>query len=106
MAVKNIKVDVHCLGPRWVTIESNKYRLYVNDDMVTERNWIWEISHYIREDIWVELEHGVENIIKIEPILNPSNSTAQFVLKGLTINNSITPDDNINRTQLSFIVTV
>ena len=65
----NIKVQVHCLKPSWVVAEKHRYRLYINDDMLTERSWIWDINTVIAEDIWVNLQLDTTNLIKLEPVL-------------------------------------
>ncbi len=98
----NIKVQIHCLKPSWVNFEKNKYRLYVNEDMLTERSWIWDIKTFIDENIWVELESNKEHRIKIVPILDPINSLAKFALKNLRINENLYQSENQEQLELSF----
>ena len=44
------------------------YRLYVNDDLLTERNYIWQNpEQFVREHIVVNLEPGTHEI-RIEPV--------------------------------------
>ena len=80
MSQVNLKVQVHCLRPSWVNFENNKYRLYVDNDMITERSWIWNTKTLLDENIWVELELDTEHSIKIVPILDPINS---FVMENV-----------------------
>lgn len=88
----NIKVQIHCLKPSWVDYEKNKYRLYINDDMLTERSWIWSINTVIDEDIWVSLAPNAVNLIRLESILDPVDSIAKFTLMNLRVNNNAIVD--------------
>ena len=38
------------------------YRLYVNDELFTERMWLWNDDFYLREEIQIEAEPGDYNI--------------------------------------------
>lgn len=102
MSQVNLKVQVHCLKPSWVNFEKNRYRLYVNEDMLTERSWIWDINTFIDENIWVELESNKEHLIKIIPILDPTTSLAKFALKNLRINEELYIFENQEQLELSF----
>lgn len=33
-----------------------RYRLFINDDLLTERDWIWGDSAIIEEEIWVDTD--------------------------------------------------
>ena len=98
----NLKVQVHCLRPSWVDFENNKYRLYVDNDMITERSWIWNTKTLLDENIWVELELDTEHSIKIVPVLDPINSFVKFTLKNLRINNNSYYTENEEQLELSF----
>lgn len=97
----NIKVQIHCLKPSWVDYEKNKYRLYINDDMLTERSWIWSINTVIDEDIWVSLAPNTVNLIRLESILDPVESIAKFSLMNLRVNNNAIVDHG-EQSELSF----
>ena len=45
-----------------------KYRIYVNDDLIVERDWIWDNNIYIEEDIWVDCELEQDCVVRLEPI--------------------------------------
>lgn len=90
MSPVNIKIQIHCLCPQYVASEKNIYRLYVNNDMLTERSWIWGTDTFITEDIWVNIDLKNINTIRFEPILNPVRSTATFALHDLRINDVLT----------------
>ena len=102
MSQVNLKVQVHCLRPSWVDFENNKYRLYVNNDMITERSWIWNTKTLLDENIWVKLELDTEHSIKIVPVLDPINSFVKFTLKNLRINNNLYYTENEEQLELSF----
>jgi hypothetical protein len=102
MSQVNLKVQVHCLRPSWVDFENNKYRLYVDNDMITERSWIWNTKTLLDENIWVKLELDTEHSIKIVPVLDPINSFVKFTLKNLRINNNLYYTENEEQLELSF----
>jgi hypothetical protein len=59
-----IEVDVLC---EWQT-EPQSYRLYINNDLYTERTYIWRNpNQWVREMLVAELAPG-EHIIKIQPV--------------------------------------
>lgn len=100
----NITVQVHCTQPTWVGSEKNQYRLYINDDLLTERSWIWDTNTVINENIWVDLASGSTNIIKLIPILNPVRSMAKFGLKNLMVNDNEVTDHGGEQSELYFTV--
>jgi hypothetical protein len=102
----NITVEVHALQPRWIDIEKPRYRLYVNDDLFTERSWIWNQQIFIKENLSVYLETGINHTIRIEIIKSDPMYLAQFGLRNLRINNSDyeTSDHGGYRSELGFII--
>ena len=38
------------------------YRVYINDELFTERTWIWRDGVYLREEIQIEAEPGEYDI--------------------------------------------
>lgn len=65
MALTSIKVDVYCTTTNG---GQPSYRVYVDDELLTERTWIWAAYEtYICENIEVELDSG-EHEVKIAPI--------------------------------------
>lgn len=54
------------------------YRVYINDELFTERTWIWAEDTYLREEIQIEAEPG-EYQIKYE--LVPPNLAELIVSK-------------------------
>lgn len=48
-----ITADIHC---NWEGLNPS-YRLYVNDELFTERTWIWD-RFYLEETVSIEAEPG------------------------------------------------
>lgn len=54
------------------------YRVYVNDELFTERTWIWQDEIFLREEIQIEAEPGE---YRIHYELVPPNLAELFVTK-------------------------
>jgi hypothetical protein len=106
MSETTITVEIHALQPTWISVESPKYRLYVNDDLITERTWLWDTYTYIEEKIIVEVPKGINHTIRVDLIKSDPMHLAQLGLKNLRINNSDyeTSDHGGYRSELSFII--
>jgi hypothetical protein len=101
--VISITVEVHALQPAWIDVETPKYRLYVNDDLITERTWIWNMQTYIEEYIRVDVMSGISNTIRVELIKSKPMDLSQISLQNLKINGHLKSDSSKHRTELSFI---
>jgi hypothetical protein len=99
----NITVQIHALQPRWIDLEKPRYRLYVNDDLITERTWVWDIQTYIEENIWVEIPQGI-NYIRLDLVKLKPMDLSQFGLQNLRIDGWPKPDHGGHRSSLSFIL--
>jgi hypothetical protein len=77
-----ISIDVYC-HKNWDS--SPVYRIYVDDDLLTERTWQWPAYEtYIKENIEVDVDSGTHRIY----IENCSpNSNINF--KNLTVNGQL-----------------
>tara|TARA_B100000424_G_C22654832_1_gene360732 strand:+ start:10 stop:309 length:300 start_codon:yes stop_codon:yes gene_type:complete len=60
-----VSVDLHC---NW-EVNPPMYRLYVNDELFTERNYVWQASEFVTENLALLAPPG-EYEIRIE---TPSN---------------------------------
>jgi hypothetical protein len=67
------------------------YRVYVNDELFTERTWRWDDEYYLREEIQIEAEPG-EYAIRYE--LVPPNLAKLIVGKPIINYGSATVDNN------------
>ncbi len=101
MNAVNLTVEVHCLKPSWVNHENNKYRIYVNDDLLTERTWIWELNTLINENIWVIIPATGANTVRLEQIIQ-DKSVAQFALRNLQVADIPFTSEQINDLTISF----
>lgn len=101
MAAVNLTVEVHCLKPSWVNYEKNIYRLYVNNDLLTERTWLWKLNTLINENIWLDIPLNSTNTAKLEIILQ-DNSVAQFALRNLQVVDVPFTSTQINDLTISF----
>lgn len=97
-----IDVEVHCLQPRWVADEHSKYRLYFNDELLTERDWIWSQDIYINENMIVDVVPGLMHTIKIEVIKTNHTYLTQLALRNLRVNGAQQDDRDGHRDNLSF----
>lgn len=56
-----------------------RYRIYINDNLITERSWIWKNDILLDESIWIYGEHDTDYILQLEPILFvPDQATFKF----------------------------
>ena len=100
----HITIQVQCVKPSWIGYEkNNNYRLYVNDDLVTERTWLWDINTVIEENIHLAVDPGTAVTLRLDPILSP-NSVAQFGLRVLKVNGWPRPDFGGESMHLSFAI--
>ena len=64
------------------------YRVYVNDDLLTERTWIWPAYEvYIKENLVVELDSNNNKIVLESIGIDPSN----IVFRNVTVNDILVP---------------
>lgn len=81
----SIKADVYCDH----TMDGAPvYRIYVDNDLLTERSWIWPAYEiFIRENIEVDVEPG-EHQLRIEKC----SGTGNFTVKQMTVNDQVVND--------------
>jgi len=61
------------------------YRVYINDELFTERTWVWKEDFYLREEIQIEAEPG-EYAIRYE--LVPPNLAELLVTLPVIVSGS------------------
>lgn len=82
MSLKHVTIDVSC---HWNESPAPVYRLYVNEDLLTERTFVWPgYKNYIRENIVLDVNPGIHTVW----IENVSNNGA-FVLDNLSVEGRI-----------------
>lgn len=103
MNAVNLRVEVHCLKPSWVNYENNNYRVYLNDDLLTERTWIWLKTTVIDENIWVNIPVGSTNTVRVDIVLQ-EKSVAKFALRNLRVIDIPYTTTHINDLTISFTI--
>jgi hypothetical protein len=79
--IHTIALDVYCSNSGGEPI----YRIYVNDDLLTERTWIWTTyDTYIRENIEVDIDPGTHRL-SIEKL----KDSVKFIAKNLTVDGNL-----------------
>lgn len=106
MNAVNILIDINCQRPNWVFADITKrfltpiYRVYINNNLLTERTWLWDNTTFIQENIWIYAEPASSHTLTIVPILkNPAQ--AVFSLGNFTVNSLFT-SEQINDLTISF----
>jgi len=112
MIVK-LSVEVHCQkllddGPhlKYKNQKPSRYRIYIDDDLMTERNWIWDQNTFICENLLVDLPTNSSHNIRVD-VLNYSDIVGYRIQLGLgnLIVDGIQQDfSNDHRAQLSFTI--
>ena len=72
--LQHIKADVHCLWDDHLPI----YRIFVDDDLITERTFIWHCYRVvIRENLVCDLEPGIHTL-RVEAVNVSENGGFRF----------------------------
>jgi hypothetical protein len=96
--------EVHCLQPRWIEHEKARYRIYVNDDLITERTWIWDMDTVIEESMQVKVTPNLTHNIRLEHVKFNRGDLAQFGLRNFHVNSWPKPDHGGHGDSLSFMI--
>ena len=107
----NLIFNLHGTIPKWVenqkiqSYEKNflnsRYRIYVNNDLIVERNWLFDNNIFLRESLWLNCILK-EYTLKIEPIVFNLNQIKFFIKNPKVNNKSI--DFNPDQLELSFTI--
>jgi hypothetical protein len=79
----------------------SRYRLYVDDDLITERNWIWDNSTFLQENLWVNIDPLVTHTLKLESVTHIPEQAA-FSLQSPTVDKGNLIVISTNPTEISF----
>lgn len=86
MSTVALTIDVFC-QKNWDS--SPVYRVYVDNDLLTERTWVWPAYEiYIKENIEVDVEPGQHRVVVYTCVPNLGN----VIFKNLTVNGVVVPD--------------
>ena len=103
----NITVEVHCTRPPWGQHNSismfndSRYRIYINNDLITERSWIWTNDVFLSENIWIHADKNNEYTLKLEPVVTIPEQ-AKFFLSNIKFLNLIAESNKIDELQVNF----
>jgi len=103
----NITVEVHCRRPPWSIhhweerYRDSRYRIYIDNDLITERTWIWDNTTYLREDLWANLSFLGPHSIRLEPVIHIPDQ-AKFGLLEFNVANTPVKVLAINPHEISF----
>lgn len=80
--IVRLDVDIHCDAATSQPV----YRVYVNQDLYTERTWIWpSYEIFIREHLVADLPPGL-NQIRIEKVSGDGNFRVErFTINGVPL---------------------
>jgi len=109
-----ITVSIYCQRPKWVhdgdyliseatpkKFRNSVYRLYFDNELLTERTWEYDDSEYIKEMIVVDIPPNTDHRIKIQPILlNPAQ--AVFTLKNPLVKHGPKNHEVISQHEIKF----
>jgi hypothetical protein len=91
MVTVHFSFEVHCQRPPWAVLNLDQryansiYRIYVNHDLITERNWIWDNQTVLHENIWVFVEENSQHTLRLEPVIFNSRQ-AEFNIANVKTN--------------------
>lgn len=102
--ITKIGVEVHCLQPTWANIEKCSYRLYLNDELMTERTWIWNINTYIDEELLVDVDQNINHVLRVEVIKSTPMALTQLALRNIRGDNVKGNDRDGYRDNVTFVL--
>lgn len=100
MSDAKLTVNVSCIRPDWAInnpidkFNDVRYRLYVNEELFTERTWIWPNSYQLLENLWT-MNDQQQYTVRVEPVLLHPNQ-AKFQIENLKISNLRYQTINVN----------
>ena len=102
MPAVNLTVDVECIRSCRSILNKHQilYRLYINDDLLTERTWIWRNNVHINENIWVDITKT--SILSIQQLVVGDSEEGKFKLSNFNIINYPFEYKQINDEAISF----
>ena len=103
----NLIFEVHCQRPPWgistpiSKFTDSRYRIYVNDDIITERSWVWDNNIFLKESVWIKSINRCDHILKIEPVVCIPEQ-AVFTIDNFEISNIPATSTKIDDLQVNF----
>lgn len=103
MATK-VDVEVHCLQPSWANMEKCYYRLYLNDELMTERTWAWDMNTVINESLIIDVDKGINHVVRVEVIKSTPTALTQLALRNIRVNGIKGDDRDGYKDNVTFIL--
>ena len=108
MREANLNFAVLCQRPIWATLGSfkekfskSRYRVYVNNDLITERDWNWDNSIFLLESVWINSDPNTNYTLRLDPVVYISEQ-ANFSINNFKITNSNADINKIDDLQVNF----
>lgn len=81
-----ITVDIYC---NWEA-DPQAYRIYVDDDLLTERTYLWRnTDQYVQENIVISVEPGTHTF-RLEPV---NKNFTGFSYRNFAVDHKLCPTD-------------
>ena len=100
-----ISVEIHCERPNWAILtpqySTSRYRIYVDDNLITERNWNWNNNTFLTEKIWIHGAADKDHILNLYPVIKIPKQ-AEFKLNNLLVTNLQAKVSQIDDLTVSF----
>ena len=103
----NLTFEIHCQRPHWGLVNpiskftDSRYRIYINDDLITERSWVWSNDTFLHENIWIYGKNNTNYLLKIEPIVHIPEQ-AEFSVNNFKVTNLEADSTKLNDLQVNF----
>jgi hypothetical protein len=89
----NLTVEVHFEKPTGFQYDTI-YRIYVNEELLVERSWIWDSQTFLKENICINVNSDTVYTIFLDSILSIPHSPIK--LPGFRLENLQSNDERIN----------
>ncbi len=103
----NITVEVHCIRPLWgqyniiKKYSDSRYRIYINNDLITERSWVWNNDTFIVENVWIHADKDNEYSLKLKHVVTIPEQ-AKFRLQNIKSKNLEITSNTIDDLDINF----
>lgn len=104
----NLRFDLRCVQPQWANTDFNPnhrppiYRIYINDELITERTWRFDNETFVMEDLWLSAVTGqVYNLIVETKIMDAKS--AEFSLTNFTSLSNTVEARQLNPTSFELV---
>ena len=88
-----LTVEVHFEKPTAFQHDSI-YRIYVNEDLLVERSWIWGSQTFLKENICIDIDLSATHTVELDAILSIPHSPIK--LPGFRLENLQSNDEKIH----------